>query len=151
MPQTKQASKRRRRRKALPVLGAAGLSLSLAAGSAAAANVPAAQASAQSGISQQVTLAEEEISDVSLATFHVFDKEQVGAHRQRVRLAMAAGCGGGCMGCGGCGGCWTGTNYQGSVFGNYYTAPPPYPPPHPRKPASKYAKTPKSAQAPKNQ
>ena len=39
-----------------------------------------------------VILAEEEISDVSLATFYVFDKENTGAHRSGVQLA-ARGCG----------------------------------------------------------
>ena len=146
MAQKKQASTRKRKRKAIPVLGAAGLSLSLAGGSAAAMTPPASEAPSQSaGICQNVTLAEEEISDVSLATFYVFDKENVLTRGPRVRWAMAGGCG--CMGCGGCGGCWTGTYYEGSVFGNDAYPPPPY---HPRKPA-KYAKTPKGTQSPKNQ
>ena len=108
-------------------------------------NAPAPEQTArQGGVSQEITLAEEEISDVSLATFYVFDKENVGPRGPRVRVAMAA-CGG-CAGCGGCAACWTGTYYTNSVFGNDS-----YPPPPPRKPASKYAKTPKNTQAPKNQ
>jgi hypothetical protein len=51
-------------------------------------------------VSQRMMLHEEEISDVSLTTFHVFDKENVGRQRPRVQLAL--GCGG-CAGCGGCG------------------------------------------------
>ena len=43
----------------------------------------------------QVTLCEEEIFDVSLATFYVFDKENAGTFRRGVRLAA-----GGCGGCG---------------------------------------------------
>ena len=47
----------------MPLLGAAGLSLSLASGAPAATVGPAAH---------ETTLGEEEISDVSLATFYVF-------------------------------------------------------------------------------
>ena len=73
-----------------------------------------------------ITLSEEEISDVSLATFYVFDKETAGAFRPGVlRLAMGAGC----AGCGGCG-CWTGTYYTSPVLGNDA-----YPPPRPDRPA----------------
>jgi hypothetical protein len=56
------------------------------------------------------TLGEEEIADVSLATFHLFDKENVGSN---VQVAWR-GCGGcrGCRGCGcrgcRCGGCGCG-------------------------------------------
>ena len=64
---------------------------------------------------------EEEVADVSLATFYVFDKENAGPVRHGVRLAMGA-CGG-CAGCGGCG-CWTGTYYTAPVFGGDGDAPP---------------------------
>src|SRR5512140_2383459 len=102
MPQAKQTSKRKRRSKALPVLGAAGLSLSLASGASAvpsglAANMP--MPNTEDG--NQVTLGEEEISDVSLATFYVFDKEAAGTNPS-VQL-VGHGCHG-CHGCGGCGG-----------------------------------------------
>ena len=66
MPQAKKPSKRKHRACAVPLLGAAGLSLSLASGASAATVGPAAH---------EITLGEEEISDVSLATFYVFDKE----------------------------------------------------------------------------
>jgi len=101
MLHTKKSAKRKRRRTAVPVLGAAGL-LSLATGASAApaANMPARSAD----VSHEFILAEEEISDVSLATFYVFDKELVGSFRPNVLLARG-GCGGcGCRGCGGCGG-----------------------------------------------
>jgi len=62
----------------------------------------------------EIFLGEEEISDVSLATFYVFDKENAGlpplAHKLRLarcgggyRRGGACGGGGGCGGCGGCG------------------------------------------------
>jgi hypothetical protein len=78
------------RSKAIPILGAAGLSLTMTSGVSAAAgptpNTPASNAA----VSQEITLREDEISDVSLATFHVFDKESQSGKR------LACGCGGGC-------------------------------------------------------
>lgn len=104
MSRVKQASKRKSvARAAVPALGAAGLTFSLA-GSAAASAVPAVDTPQKLNFSpsQAVTLGEEEIADVSLATFHLFDKEEVGNFVQ-----VARGCGGcrGCHGCGGCRGC----------------------------------------------
>lgn len=101
MSHAKQApAKRRRLRKALPALGAAGLSLTLAsAASSTALGGKAADMLTQGiGVSQQMNLSEEEISDVSLATFYVFDDEGTATSRRGVRLA-AGGCG-----CGGCSG-----------------------------------------------
>ena len=101
------------------MLGAAGLSLSLAGGASAAtagmADLQTRSAAANHEITLEITLGEEEITGVSLATFHVFDKENGAAFRPGVRLAMG-GCG--CGGCGACGGCWTGTDYTRSVFGS---------------------------------
>jgi hypothetical protein len=67
----------------------------------------------KTGISHEIILCEEEISDVSLATFYVFDNENAGTFRRRIKLAQG-GCGppkkilahayGGCGGCGGGGG-----------------------------------------------
>ena len=74
MAQAKQASKRKRRRTALPVVGAAGVSFAMVGGAAATAptaNVPSRDIDARSVFA----LGEEEMSDVSLATFYVFDKE----------------------------------------------------------------------------
>ena len=102
MPQSKQTSKLKRRSKALPVLGAAGLSLSLASAASAVpsglGDMPTSKTGDDNRVtlgeedishgslvpfyafnkesqSDGVTLGEEEISDVSLATFYVFDKE----------------------------------------------------------------------------
>src|SRR3974377_501443 len=123
----KQASKRKRRGKAAPVLGAAGLSLSLASGaSAATSGSTADMLTRNTGVSHQITLCEEEIFDVSLATFYVFDKENAGTFRRGVRLAaggcggdsVRAGGGGGCGGRVGCGGCSTPTDYGASTLGS---------------------------------
>jgi hypothetical protein len=119
MPHAKQASKRKQRSKvikAAPVLGAAGLSLLLAVGaSATTGGAPADMPARNTAPDHEITLGEEEISDVSLATFYVFDKERTAPTRSGIRLASACGgCGGGCGGCG----CWTGTNYTTSLFGN---------------------------------
>jgi hypothetical protein len=110
MLHAKQASKRKRRSKAVPALGAAGL-LSLAGGASAqtigaAADIPTRHVEP----SHELTLSEEEVSDVSLATFYVFDKENGALSSPGVQLVRGGcgGCGGrGCGGCGGrgCGGC----------------------------------------------
>jgi hypothetical protein len=121
MSRVKQSPNRRRRNKAVPVLGAAGLSLALASGASAATASPDANVLMQNaGAGHEITLREEEVADVSLATFYVFDKENAGPVRHVGRLAMGA-CGA-CAGCGGCG-CWTGTYYTASVFGGDGDAP----------------------------
>ena len=108
MPRVKQASKRKHVTKAAaPVIGAAGLTLSLVGGASAAA-VPTANVQPLPNVApgHQITLGEEEISDVSLATFYVFDKENTAETRGGVQLARGCGCGHGCgHGCGGCRGC----------------------------------------------
>src|SRR5262249_51123630 len=95
MPQAKQTSKLKRRSKALPVLGAAGLSLSLASAASAVPSGLGDMPTPKTGTDNTdvndnthvslapfyafdkesegtgVTLGEEEISDVSLATFYV--------------------------------------------------------------------------------
>jgi hypothetical protein len=95
MSHAKQVS-RKRRGNAMPVLGAAGL---LALASGASAKAPADTWTSNTGMSRQVLLGEEEISDVSLATFYVFDKENAGSLKPGVQLARG-GCGGGGCGCG---------------------------------------------------
>ena len=87
MPQTKQAAQRKRRSKVVLALGAAGLSLSLA--SSASAAIGGTNEASSALVSKQ--LFEEEVSDVGLATFHVFDRENAGAHGRRARLAMGVG------------------------------------------------------------
>jgi hypothetical protein len=86
----------------VPVIGAVGVSLSLASGVSALATT-AADASVTHGPTQQVLLHEEEISDISLATFHVFDKESQSGKR---------------LACGGCGGCCVFGRAPASTFGN---------------------------------
>src|ERR1700754_3427037 len=106
MLEVKKTSQRKRMTKAASALGAAGLSFSLVGGSSAAvAPVNDAQPTPNYSPSHAITLGEEEIADVSLATFYVFDKESTAAAKEGVQLAR--GCGGcrGCRGCGGCRGC----------------------------------------------
>ena len=115
------------------------LSLSLAGAPAVAsvlemAKVRATGVSASAAaVSHNVNLTEEEVSDVSLATFYVIDRENAGPKRAPARIVVGAGCAG-CAGCFGCaGGCWSGTNYSSSVFGDDAA---PAPPKHKRaKPA----------------
>jgi hypothetical protein len=102
MPNTKRASKRRGRKEAVPVVGLVGVSLSLAGGASAATAVPTADTPSWDTGRPQITLNEEEIADVSLATFYVFDKENAGTPRLGEKFAR--GCRG-CRGCGGCRGC----------------------------------------------
>ena|ERR1700729_2316944 len=114
MPRVKQPSKRKRGTTTVPVLGAAGFSL-LAGGASAVTNGPAADLPTTPNTlpGQQVTIGDEELSDVSLSTFYVFDKENAGNLGPNIQLARGGcrGCGGrGCRGCArgcgrGCGGC----------------------------------------------
>jgi hypothetical protein len=124
MPQKKQASKRKRRNETVPVVGVVGVSLSLAGGASAATAVPTADTPSQNTVPPQVLLSEEEIADVSLGTFYVFDKEHAGTPYIGQKVAQRCGgcrgcrgcrgcgrgCGCRCGGCGGCGGCcyWIG-------------------------------------------
>ena len=110
MSQTKQACKCKKSKKALSVsvLGVAGMSL-------AATGAEAAVLSPVTAL-QPMPFSEEEISDVSLATFHLYDKDKGTASSALVQVHMhhGHGCCGGCRrgcrrGCGwggcGCGGC----------------------------------------------
>jgi hypothetical protein len=73
MARSIQASKKNGRRKTLPLVGAAGVSLAFAGG--AYATAPTEHTPPQDTTPRPVvTLGEEEISDVNLATFYVFDK-----------------------------------------------------------------------------
>ena len=111
MPRVKQASKQKSTTKAaaMTVLGATGLGFSLL-DSASASTMPAADIAQSDNIppNQRFVLSEEEMADVSLATFHLLDKENVGSG---VQLAARGGCRGcaarGCRGCAarGCRGC----------------------------------------------
>src|ERR1700744_6554262 len=103
MSRVKQASRRTRLTKAaaVPALGAAGLGLSLVGSASASALATAAlPQSLNTTPNQGFVLDEEEMFDVSLATFHVFDRE----NGSRGFTQVAMGCGGcGCAGCRGCG------------------------------------------------
>ena len=92
MAHAKRASRRNGRR-----LGAAaGMSLAMGGGAVAAApttNVPSEDTAPR----PVITLGEEEISDVSLATLYIFDKENESQLDQGIRVAAkgGGGCGGG--------------------------------------------------------
>ena len=81
MPRVKQAAKHAHTTQvaAVTALGAAGLGLSLT-GSASAYTIPTADIAQSDDISpnQRFVLGEEEMADVSLATFYLFDKENAG-------------------------------------------------------------------------
>src|SRR5215468_4868609 len=139
MPQAKQTSKLKRRSKALPILGAAGLSLSLASAASAVPSGLGDMPNSKTGDDNRVTLGEEdislapfyafdkesegtgvtlgeeEISDVSLATFYVFDKQTEGTAQSDIEL-VRGGCGG-CHGCRGCGGCGCASFFFGGCGG----------------------------------
>ena len=99
MPQTKRASKRKRLKEAVPAVGIVGMSLALASGASAAPAVgPTPDTPLRpTGPGPQMTLTEEEIADVSLGTFFVFDRET----GRQAGEQYARGCGG-CRGCRGC-------------------------------------------------
>jgi hypothetical protein len=106
MSHGKRTSKRKGRTKAITVLGVAG-ALSLTIGASGAAVGPPGDTLRENAA---ITLDEEEISDVSLSTFYVFDHENAGARHpglqlaQRTRSRPRQGCGG-CGSCGGCASC----------------------------------------------
>ena len=101
MSRTKRASEGKGSRKALTVLSVAGMSLAATTNGAVAEISPQGPAPLHAA-----PLYEEEIFDVSLATFHLFDRERAGANDPLLKYAHG-GCGGcgGCHGCGGGGGC----------------------------------------------
>ena len=121
MPRVKQASKHARATKAAAAtaLGTAGLGLGLGGG-ASANTIPTADFPQSNNIppDQRFVLGEEEMADVSLATFYLFDKENAGSDMQLAAVVVRRGCRGcggcrgcrgcavrGCGGCAGCGGC----------------------------------------------
>src|SRR6201994_3611315 len=117
MPRVKQASKQKRKTKAAAgkALGAAGLSFSLVGNNASASTMPTADIpqSDNNWPSQRFVLSEEEMGDVSLATFHLFDRENLGSG---VRLARGGGGGGGGLGPGGGGRGGVGAGSAGVVM-----------------------------------
>ncbi|MGA8172544.1 MAG: hypothetical protein WB816_17175, partial [Methylocystis sp.] len=102
MAQAKDVSKVKRSTNAVTVLGIAGASLA-ASGSGSAAMMMLDPTLFDVGNPDQAyTLNDEDISDVSLATFHFFDKEALGTLPSGILLARGCGCGhgGGGRGCG---------------------------------------------------
>lgn len=96
MAQAKRSSKRKQRNIALPAVGAAGVSLALT-GAASAASVPIMDRQLHSYFpGHEITLGEEEMFDVSLATFFAFDHENRKSIKNELQLAQRA--------CGRCGG-----------------------------------------------
>ena len=131
MSRAKKSTKRKARNKTMPVLGVAGMTFSLLTGGSAALAHPSLEQSS-SGRSHDVVRGDEEISDVTLATFYAFDREDQ-SRVPRVRLAMGVGCAG-CASCAGA--CAWGGSYYGygprPLFNQAY---PPY------EPAQKYRRS----------
>jgi hypothetical protein len=102
----KEAPKRKRSRKALPAWGAAGMSLAMVGGASAAA-VPIEKGSSPPPLPPVFTLGDEELSDISLSKFFVYDREGSASSRLLGEQYAQRGCRG-CRGCGGgvrrCGG-----------------------------------------------
>jgi hypothetical protein len=106
------------------VLGIAGASLAASAGGSTAMMMLDTTPFEVGNPDQAYTLNDEDISDVSLATFHFFDEQVLGTLPSGIQLARGCGCGrgcggrgcggrgcggrgwGGCRGCRGCGGGW---------------------------------------------
>jgi hypothetical protein len=110
MSRVKQVPKRKRLIKAAGVsaLGAAGLSLSLAGSASALARADLPQ-SLNTTHTQRLLLGEEEMVDVSLTTFHVFDRENGTGNFTQVAF--------GCGGCATCRGCSRGCSCRGCGWG----------------------------------
>lgn len=103
MPQAKSTVRRKRRSKSVPLLRAAGLSLSLVAGPPTAIEASTADVPRSSLSPSHELLHEEEITDFSLATFHILEKEIT--PRRGTRLS------------GGCGACGAGLYAVPTVLG----------------------------------
>jgi hypothetical protein len=114
MPRVKQVAKRAHTTKAAAVTAGLGLSLAGSASAMPTVDIPPFD---DMSPNQRAVLGEEEMADVSLATFYLSDKENAVSNMQlAVVVRGCRGCGGcrgcrgcrawrGCGGCGGCGGC----------------------------------------------
>ncbi|MFY9833036.1 MAG: hypothetical protein WAK66_10060, partial [Methylocystis sp.] len=100
MAQAKHVSKVKRSGNAVKVLGIAGASLAASASGSTAMMMLDTTAFDVGNPDQAYTLNDEELSDVSLATFHFFDEDALGTLPSGIQLARGCGCGGH----GGCGG-----------------------------------------------
>src|SRR6516165_9812137 len=109
MPKAKQTSRRKRRNKTLPLLGITGASFALAGGASAATTGQASDTQLQNTSPRhEVVLGEEELTDVSLSTFYVYDKENAAKPHPGGKVAWGCRCGG-CR----CGGCRCGCGWRG--------------------------------------
>jgi hypothetical protein len=131
MPHMKEAVRRQRRIKAIPVLGAAGLSLSVASGTSPAISSVNLDPATLPPVAQQV-IGEEEICEVSLATFHVLYSGSVLAQRTRTRPLV--------VGQGACGADLYYPQNPPAASAPVYQAPPP-PRSRPIRPAYKYKRS----------
>jgi hypothetical protein len=132
MSRAKQSSQPKRASKAVPVLSAAGLSLSLASGAYGASSVPATDTlSCNTAVAQEIALGEEAIFDVSLATFHIFDKETTRSSRGERLITFGGAC---CQFA--CLGGQTGSEGSSAPTSNAYS----FPPPRPVKPAQRHVR-----------
>jgi hypothetical protein len=131
MSRAKKSTKRKVRSKTMPVLGVAGMTFSLLTGGSAALAHPSLENSSGAR-SDNVVLKDEEVSDVTLATFYAFDREDQGGV-PRVRLAAGIGC----AGCASCAGAcaWGGSYYGYGPSPLFNQAYPPY------EPAQKYRRS----------
>lgn len=128
MSRVKKSTERKVRSKTTPVLGVAGMTFSLLTGGSAALAHPSLD-NLSGARGDNVILKDEEVSDVSLATFYAFDREDQG-RAPRVRLAAGVGC----AGCATCAGscAWGGSYYGYGPSPLFNQAYPPY------EPAQKY-------------
>ena len=124
MAHAKHVSKVKRSGNAVKVLGIAGASLAASASGSTALIMIDTSPFDVGNPDQAYTLNDEEISDVSLATFHFFNEEALGTLPSGIQLARGCGCGhggGGCggRGCGGrgCVGGWGGCGGCGGWYG----------------------------------
>ena len=88
---------RKRKSQAVPVLSAAGLLALTGGATAQMIGHPIGLPTGGTDASHELTLSDEEVSDVSLATFYVFDKERAGPPA----FTLARACGR-CAGCARC-------------------------------------------------
>ena len=105
MSGTKREKSRKRLKKVAPVAGVVGASMALAGGTYAmgVANSSADVSARDTTLGPQINLSEEELSDVSLGTFYIFDKEEMGKLGEQY-AARCGRCGGRCGGVARCGG-----------------------------------------------
>jgi hypothetical protein len=81
------------RRKRLPVLGAAGLSLWLGGGAPAAASVGTTDMpTCSDAVDQEHPLREEEITDINLSTFYISDRERTPPLLPRIAAGACVAC-----------------------------------------------------------